>query len=81
MQTAYIFPQGSLFILFDIEDRSALPTVGLKMDGYCRICMRNDLNDLVSLFCERNGEVIANMIIDCADVMVSPRPLSGFYLS
>lgn len=43
------------------------------MDQYCRICVRNDLGpgQMVSLFCERKGEVIANMIIDCADVMVS----------
>ncbi|XP_065088190.1 zinc finger protein 84-like [Ochlerotatus camptorhynchus] len=43
------------------------------MERYCRICMRNDLDqdEMVSLFCERKGEVVANMIIDCADVMVS----------
>nr|XP_029720009.1 zinc finger protein 569-like [Aedes albopictus] len=43
------------------------------MDQYCRICARNDLRpgEMISLFCERKGEVIANMIIDCADVMVS----------
>ncbi|XP_055632572.1 zinc finger protein 62 homolog [Toxorhynchites rutilus septentrionalis] len=44
-----------------------------SMDAYCRVCMTKDSVELVSLFQIHNGEeeVIANMIIDCTEVMIS----------
>ncbi|XP_055643820.1 zinc finger protein 808-like isoform X2 [Toxorhynchites rutilus septentrionalis] len=41
------------------------------MDRYCRICMRTNAMEMISLYCELKGEVIANMMIDCADVTVA----------
>ncbi|XP_053690668.1 zinc finger protein 883-like isoform X2 [Sabethes cyaneus] len=43
------------------------------MDLYCRVCSTSEAIMLQSLFeiCESEDEVIANMIIDCTDVMVT----------
>ncbi|XP_055542373.1 oocyte zinc finger protein XlCOF6-like [Wyeomyia smithii] len=43
------------------------------MDTYCRVCSASESCILQSLFqiCESEDEVIANMIIDCTEVMVS----------
>ncbi|XP_062549059.1 zinc finger protein 184-like [Armigeres subalbatus] len=43
------------------------------MDRYCRVCMAKNCAELISLFQihESEDDVIANMIIDCTEVMVS----------
>ncbi|XP_065088188.1 zinc finger protein 14-like [Ochlerotatus camptorhynchus] len=48
-------------------------TEQLNIDSYCRVCMVQNPDELISLFQIHDSEddVIANMIIDCTEVMVS----------
>ncbi|XP_055588856.1 zinc finger protein 91-like [Uranotaenia lowii] len=50
---------------------NCLPTFQKKMDRYCRICRSINPDQCVSIYEEHEGEIIANMITDCADILVS----------
>ncbi|XP_055542369.1 zinc finger protein 420-like [Wyeomyia smithii] len=43
----------------------------MESECCCRICLRAEVGlELISLFCKRNDEIIAKMLMDCGDVVV-----------